>query len=159
MRNFCSCYMIPLLLAIKRSRSEKMFSIFFEKDMNILLNNTVLESTSFLLFQSSNRRNILRSSSFSRIQEPRNHHNRNDKYNSNNNSNSSSFGVRKKNNDNARASHLCQIDCNKEKKRPVCGLDNITYPSRCHLHQTICNGNQVRLQYRGECSQRKFRFI
>ena len=55
----------------------------------------------------------------------------------------------------ARASYLCQIDCKKEKRRPVCGMDNITYPSRCDLHQTICRGKQVKFQYRGECSQRK----
>ena len=64
--------------------------------------------------------------------------------------------IRKRNVNQARASHLCQIDCKKEKRKPVCGNDNITYESRCDLHQTICKGKQVRLQYRGECSQRKY---
>ena len=64
--------------------------------------------------------------------------------------------IHKRNADRTMASHLCQIDCKKEKRRPVCGMDNVTYESRCDLHQTICRGQQIRLQYRGECSQRKF---
>ena len=71
------------------------------------------------------------------------------------NNNSSSRTIQEKNSGLARASHLCQIDCEKEKKNPVCGMDNITYPSRCYLHQTLCAGKRVRLQYRGECSESK----
>ena len=51
---------------------------------------------------------------------------------------------------------LCQLDCSEERVRPVCGTDGATYPSRCHLQQAICQGNNVRLDYRGECSDSKF---
>ena len=91
---------------------------------------------------------MLRSSSSSHFQPSSYNHN----VNSNN---SSSSTVRRKTSNIARASHLCQFDCGKEKMSPVCGMDNITYQSRCDLHQTICKGKQVRLQYRGECSQCK----
>jgi len=54
---------------------------------------------------------------------------------------------------------LCQLDCSEERLRPVCGTDGATYPSRCHLQQAICQGNNVRLDYRGECSDSKFYII
>lgn len=38
---------------------------------------------------------------------------------------------------------------------PVCGDDGITYRSRCHLQQAICNGEHVKFQYRGECAERQ----
>ena len=53
------------------------------------------------------------------------------------------------------AGPLCQLDCSEERLRPVCGTDGITYPSRCHLQQVICQGSNVRLDYRGECSDSK----
>ena len=55
----------------------------------------------------------------------------------------------------AQTSQLCRLDCGKEWDSPVCGMDNITYRSRCDLHQTVCRGTQVEFQYRGECSQCK----
>ena len=54
---------------------------------------------------------------------------------------------------------LCQLDCSEERLRPVCGTDGITYPSRCHLQQAICQGNRVRLDYRGKCSDSKKTFL
>ena len=53
---------------------------------------------------------------------------------------------------------LCQLDCSEERLRPVCGSDGITYPSRCHLQQAVCQGNDVRLDYRGECSDSEIFF-
>ena len=77
--------------------------------------------------------------------------------NSSSNNNSNSSRRRKQNNNIARTSHLCQLDCGKENSSPVCGMDNVTYRSRCELHQTVCKGKQVRLQYRGECSECKLK--
>ena len=108
-----------------------------------------------IFFQNPTERNILisslPSSSSSLVPSTLKHQNISRNTNKNN-----VIIIQKRSADRTMASHLCQIDCKKEKRRPVCGMDNVTYESRCDLHQTICRGKQVRLQYRGECSQRKF---
>ena len=39
---------------------------------------------------------------------------------------------------------------------PVCGVDNITYPSYCHLQRASClSGRSIQAAYRGDC-KRKF---
>ncbi|XP_054737241.1 SPARC-related modular calcium-binding protein 1 isoform X3 [Anastrepha obliqua] len=42
-------------------------------------------------------------------------------------------------------------ECDETKGRPVCGTDDQTYPSRCHLLRVQCSGHQVSLKYRGPC--------
>ncbi|XP_067632355.1 SPARC-related modular calcium-binding protein 2 isoform X2 [Eurosta solidaginis] len=42
-------------------------------------------------------------------------------------------------------------ECDETKGRPVCGTDDRTYPSRCHLLRVQCSGHQVSLKYRGPC--------
>ncbi|XP_037942040.1 SPARC-related modular calcium-binding protein 2-like [Teleopsis dalmanni] len=42
-------------------------------------------------------------------------------------------------------------ECDESKGRPVCGTDDQTYPSRCHLLRVQCSGHQVSLKYRGPC--------
>ncbi|XP_018788671.1 PREDICTED: SPARC-related modular calcium-binding protein 2 isoform X2 [Bactrocera latifrons] len=42
-------------------------------------------------------------------------------------------------------------ECDETKGRPVCGTDDQTYPSRCHLLRAQCSGYQVSLKYRGHC--------
>ncbi|EDW74513.2 uncharacterized protein Dwil_GK21959 [Drosophila willistoni] len=38
-----------------------------------------------------------------------------------------------------------------EREGPVCGTDDQTYPTRCHLLRVQCSGHQVSLKYRGFC--------
>lgn len=42
-------------------------------------------------------------------------------------------------------------ECDENKGRPVCGTDNQTYPTRCHLIRAQCSGHQVSLRHRGAC--------
>lgn len=42
-------------------------------------------------------------------------------------------------------------ECDESKGRPVCGTDNQTYPTRCHLIRAQCSGHQVSLKHRGSC--------
>ncbi|XP_059225045.1 SPARC-related modular calcium-binding protein 2 isoform X2 [Stomoxys calcitrans] len=42
-------------------------------------------------------------------------------------------------------------ECDESKGRPVCGTDDQTYPTRCHLLRVQCSGHQVSLKYRGAC--------
>ncbi|XP_055859265.1 SPARC-related modular calcium-binding protein 2 isoform X3 [Episyrphus balteatus] len=42
-------------------------------------------------------------------------------------------------------------ECDETKGRPVCGTDDQTYPTRCHLIRVQCSGHQVSLKYRGPC--------
>lgn len=42
-------------------------------------------------------------------------------------------------------------ECDENKGRPVCGTDNQTYPTRCHLIRAQCSGHQVSLKHRGVC--------
>ncbi|XP_075169937.1 SPARC related modular calcium binding-like protein magu isoform X2 [Haematobia irritans] len=42
-------------------------------------------------------------------------------------------------------------ECDESKSRPVCGTDDQTYPTRCHLLRVQCSGHQVSLKYRGAC--------
>ncbi|XP_059617873.1 SPARC-related modular calcium-binding protein 1 isoform X2 [Phlebotomus argentipes] len=42
-------------------------------------------------------------------------------------------------------------ECNESRGRPVCGTDNQTYPTRCHLLRAQCSGHQVSLKHRGKC--------
>ncbi|XP_062552816.1 SPARC-related modular calcium-binding protein 2 isoform X2 [Armigeres subalbatus] len=42
-------------------------------------------------------------------------------------------------------------ECDESKGRPVCGTDNQTYPTRCHLIRAQCSGHQVSLKHRGTC--------
>uniref|UniRef100_A0A1B0CF88 Sparc-related modular calcium-binding protein 2 n=1 Tax=Lutzomyia longipalpis TaxID=7200 RepID=A0A1B0CF88_LUTLO len=42
-------------------------------------------------------------------------------------------------------------ECNESRGRPVCGTDNQTYPTRCHLIRAQCSGHQVSLKHRGKC--------
>ena len=39
-----------------------------------------------------------------------------------------------------------------KQSRPVCGTDNETYTSRCHLLREQCHGSQVAMQHRGRCT-------
>jgi len=53
--------------------------------------------------------------------------------------------------------HECDIrfeTCSSAEKhrRPVCGTDNQTYASRCHLLREHCRGSQVVIQHRGKCT-------
>ena len=38
------------------------------------------------------------------------------------------------------------------RRRPVCGTDNQTYASRCHMSREQCHGSQVVIQHRGRCT-------
>uniref|UniRef100_A0A1A9W9X7 Thyroglobulin type-1 domain-containing protein n=1 Tax=Glossina brevipalpis TaxID=37001 RepID=A0A1A9W9X7_9MUSC len=42
-------------------------------------------------------------------------------------------------------------ECDESKGRPVCGTDDQTYPTRCHLLRVQCSGHQVSIRYRGSC--------
>lgn len=42
-------------------------------------------------------------------------------------------------------------ECDEKKGSPVCGTDNQTYLTRCHLIRAKCGGYQVGLKYRGAC--------
>ncbi|KAL9875147.1 SPARC-related modular calcium-binding protein 2 isoform X4 [Glossina fuscipes] len=42
-------------------------------------------------------------------------------------------------------------ECDETKGRPVCGTDDQTYPTRCHLLRVQCSGHQVSIRYRGSC--------
>ena len=42
-------------------------------------------------------------------------------------------------------------ECDESKGRPVCGTDEQTYPTRCHLLRVQCSGHQVSIRYRGPC--------
>lgn len=39
-----------------------------------------------------------------------------------------------------------------KQRRPVCGTDNETYTSRCHLLREQCHGSQVEIKRRGRCT-------
>ncbi|KAH8407541.1 hypothetical protein KR222_005115 [Zaprionus bogoriensis] len=45
-----------------------------------------------------------------------------------------------------------QGECDEsEGEGPVCGTDERTYPTRCHLRRVQCSGHQVSLKHRGSC--------
>lgn len=43
-----------------------------------------------------------------------------------------------------------QGECD-DSEGPVCGTDDQTYPTRCHLQRVQCSGHQVSLKHRGNC--------
>lgn len=43
------------------------------------------------------------------------------------------------------------IECDESKVRAVCGTDNQTYATRCHLMRAQCAGHKVNLKHRGPC--------
>lgn len=43
-----------------------------------------------------------------------------------------------------------QGECD-DSEGPVCGTDDQTYPTRCHLLRVQCSGHQVSLKHRGNC--------
>lgn len=43
------------------------------------------------------------------------------------------------------------IECDEIKARAVCGTDNQTYTTRCHLIRAQCAGHKVNLKHRGPC--------
>lgn len=47
-------------------------------------------------------------------------------------------------------------ECDESKGRPVCGTDNQTYPTRCHLIRAQCSGHQVSIKHRGACKSKWF---
>lgn len=47
-----------------------------------------------------------------------------------------------------------QQQCNRKSNRPVCGQDNITYQSKCHLQ---CTAPPVGLKHRGKCKPKLLR--
>lgn len=47
--------------------------------------------------------------------------------------------------------YRCQSTCRNKSGRPVCGTNNITYASRCHLQ---CESPPVGLKHRGKCKPR-----
>ncbi|XP_017865398.1 PREDICTED: SPARC-related modular calcium-binding protein 2 isoform X1 [Drosophila arizonae] len=44
-----------------------------------------------------------------------------------------------------------QGECDESEMEPVCGTDDQTYPTRCHLLRVQCSGHQVSLKHRGNC--------
>lgn len=44
-----------------------------------------------------------------------------------------------------------EIECDELKARTVCGTDNQTYTTRCHLLRAQCAGHKVNLKHRGPC--------
>lgn len=42
-------------------------------------------------------------------------------------------------------------ECDEQKHRFVCGTDNQTYLSMCHLVKAQCKNQQLKLKYRGPC--------
>lgn len=42
-------------------------------------------------------------------------------------------------------------ECDETKGRVVCGTDNQTYATRCHLIRAQCAGHKVQLKHRGPC--------
>lgn len=43
------------------------------------------------------------------------------------------------------------IECDVSKAKAVCGTDNQTYTTRCHLLRAQCAGHKVSLKHRGPC--------
>lgn len=43
------------------------------------------------------------------------------------------------------------VVCDDNKNRPVCGTDDKTYNSKCHLQRARCQGYNVTMKYRGDC--------
>ncbi|KAJ9587608.1 hypothetical protein L9F63_018990, partial [Diploptera punctata] len=54
---------------------------------------------------------------------------------------------------NTQICNLRFVSCssNEDRRRPVCGSDNLTYQNRCHLLQAQCQGVAVTIQHRGRC--------
>ncbi|KAL5286000.1 SMOC1 family protein [Megaselia abdita] len=46
-----------------------------------------------------------------------------------------------------------RMDCDQTRERPVCGTDDKTYPSRCHLLRIQCTGHLVSVKHRGPCKE------
>lgn len=49
-----------------------------------------------------------------------------------------------------------QGECD-DSEGPVCGTDDQTYPTRCHLLRVQCSGHQVSLKHRGNCKGKRRR--
>lgn len=46
----------------------------------------------------------------------------------------------------------CPTDCDLEPENLICGTDNFTYSSECHLKRTACqNGVYIALKHAGPC--------
>lgn len=50
-------------------------------------------------------------------------------------------------------------ECDETKSRSVCGTDNQTYPTRCHLIRAQCSGHKVNLKHRGPCKGKAIDFF
>ncbi|XP_031620477.1 SPARC-related modular calcium-binding protein 1 isoform X2 [Contarinia nasturtii] len=46
-----------------------------------------------------------------------------------------------------------EIECDESKARAVCGTDNQTYTTRCHLLRAQCAGHKASLKHRGPCKE------
>uniref|UniRef100_T1GCB8 Thyroglobulin type-1 domain-containing protein n=1 Tax=Megaselia scalaris TaxID=36166 RepID=T1GCB8_MEGSC len=46
-----------------------------------------------------------------------------------------------------------KLECDQVRERPVCGTDDKTYPSRCHLLRAQCSGHEVSVKHRGPCKE------
>jgi len=48
---------------------------------------------------------------------------------------------------------LCKVACLKDRRRPICGTNGVTYSSKCELQKALCSGEKIKVRYRGPCTQ------